>query len=88
MVDDPWVSVAVYCERVSAQAILAILEGEGFPCYIASDEHVPGLGSAFAIRVPAHLLPRARSLLERGPVSDRELADLAMQGPPEGSTDD
>jgi hypothetical protein len=86
MPDDPWTSVAIYSERVSAEAILAILAGEGFPCYIASDEHVPGLGSAFAVRVPAHLLTRARSLVEHGDVSDSELCDLAMRGPPEGST--
>jgi hypothetical protein len=86
MPDDPWVSVAIYSERVSAQAILAILAGEGFPCYIASDEHVPGLGSAFAVRVPTDLLARARSLVEHGDVSDSELHDLAMRGPPEGST--
>jgi hypothetical protein len=86
MPDDPWTSVAVYPERVSAEAILAILAGDGLPCYIASDEHVPGLGSAFAVRVPAHLLKRARSLVEQGDVSDSELDDLAMRGPPEGTT--
>ena len=84
MPDDPWTSVAVYSERVTAEAILAILAAEGFPCYIASDEHVPGLGSAFAVRVPAHLLKRARSLVEQGDVSDSELSDLALRGPPEG----
>jgi hypothetical protein len=87
MPQETWTSVAVYSERVSAEAILAILAGEGFPCYIASDEHVPGLGSAFSVRVPSHLLRRAQSLVERGEVSDSELTDLAMKEPPEGSTE-
>ena len=87
MPDDIWASVAVYSERVSAEAIRAVLAGEGLPCYIASDEHVPGLGSAFSVRVPGHLLRRARALVERGDVSDSELTELALKAPPEGSAD-
>jgi len=84
MPDDDWTSVAVYSERVAAEAILAILAGEGIPCYIASDAYLPGLGSAFAVRVPAHLLGGARALVAEGEVSDSDLADLAMRAPPEG----
>ncbi len=86
VVDDIWTSVAVYSERISAEAIRAVLAGEGLPCYIASDEHVPGLGSAFSVRVPGSLLRRARSLVEPGDVSDSELTELALKEPPDGST--
>jgi hypothetical protein len=87
MTDDTWSSVGDYPERVSAEAILGLLAGEGFPCYIASNAHVPGLGSVFSVRVPSSLLGRAQALLEHGPVSDSELTELALREPPEGSAD-
>ena len=86
MPDDTWTNVAVYSERVSAEAIRAILDGAGVPCYIASDEHVPGLGSAFSVRIPVDYLRRARSLVEQGEVSDSELTELALREPPDAST--
>jgi hypothetical protein len=82
MPDDSWASVADYADRISAEAIVGLLSGEGFPCYIASNEHVPGLGSAFSVRVPSHLLRRALSLIAQSHVSDAELTALAMRDPP------
>jgi len=78
MTDDRWSSVGDYPERVTAEAILGLLEREGLPCYIASDAFVPGLGSVFSVRVPASLVGRAQALLEHGPVSDAELTALAL----------
>jgi len=85
MSDDRWSSVGDYPERVEAEAILGVLAGEGLPCYIASNAHVPGLGSVFSVRVPAALLARAQSLLEGSPVSDAELTELALAAPGEES---
>jgi hypothetical protein len=75
--DEHWNSVATYSDRPSAEATLGLLLAEGLPCFIASDEHVPGLGSSFAVRVPSALLHRARWMLERVQVSEAELNYLA-----------
>ncbi len=83
MTDDRWSSVGDYDERVSAEAILGVLVGEGLPCYVHSDAHVPGLGSAFSVRVPAALAARARALLAHEAISDSELTELALRTPPE-----
>jgi hypothetical protein len=72
-----WVSVATYSDRISAQAVLGLLSGQGLPAYIKSDEFVPGLGSNFSVFVPADQARQAQRLLEQGHVSEKELTELA-----------
>jgi hypothetical protein len=81
MSDDKWISVADYTDRISAEAIVGLLGQEKLPCYIFSNAHIPGLGSAFSVRVPPHILSQAQSLLEQSRVSESELTDLAMSVP-------
>lgn len=87
MTDDRWSSVGDYGERVAADAILELLSREGLPCYVTSNAHVPGLGSAFSVRVPAPLLACARALLEHEEISDSELTELALREPPQDPGD-
>ena len=87
MTDDGWSGVADFPERVAAEAVLGILARDGLPCYIASDAHVPGLGSVFSIRVPQACVARARALIGEGLVSDEELTALAL-GVPRAEPDD
>jgi hypothetical protein len=72
-----WVTVAVYSDRLSAEATLGLLAAEEMPAYISSDEHVPGLGIRFAVLVPSDVVPRAHWLLRAPPISDGELTYLA-----------
>jgi hypothetical protein len=72
-----WVSVATYSDKISAEAVLGLLTGEGLPAYIKSDEHVPGLGSNFSVFVPPDRVRQAQRLFEQGQVSEKELTDLA-----------
>jgi hypothetical protein len=72
-----WASVATYSDRISAEAILGLLTGAGVPAYIKSDEHVPGLGSNFSVFVPPDRIRQARRILDQGPVSEKELTELA-----------
>jgi len=81
MSDDKWISVADYTDRISAEAIVGLLGQEKLPCYIFSNAHIPGLGSAFSVRVPPQFLSQAQLLLEQSHVSESELADLAMSVP-------
>ena len=86
MPNDTWTSVSDYADRASAEALLGLLTGEAVPCYIASNEHVPGLGSSFRVCVPSQLAQRAKSILEQGRVSESELTDLAMSEPRDASS--
>ncbi len=86
MADEHWSSVVTYSDRPSAEATLELLSADGLPCFIASNEHVPGLGSSFEVRVPSALLHRARWMLERVQVSEAELNYLAT-GQLEGEPD-
>ena len=83
MTVDRWQSVGDYDERVAAEAIRGVLAAAGLPCYIRSDAHVPGLGSAFSVRVPEALAGQARELLLHEAISDAELTELALQQPPQ-----
>jgi Putative prokaryotic signal transducing protein len=78
-----WVSVATYSDKISAEAILGLLTGEGLPAYIESDEHVPGLGTRFSVFVPNDRERQAQRILEQGQVSDTELTELAMAVKPD-----
>lgn len=72
-----WASAADYSDRISAEAALTLLLDDGVPAYIASNAYVPGLGSDFAVLVPADSLHRARRILQVLPLSERELTYLA-----------
>jgi hypothetical protein len=85
--DDKWAAVASFSDRASAEAILGLLIGNNLPGYIASNEHVPGLGTNFSACVPAHLLHRAQWILEQCRVSEEELTYLATGELPEGAED-
>ena len=78
MNDADWVNVETFADRLSAEALVGLLAGEGVPSYIASDEPIPGLARSFSVRVPPPLLHRARWLLSQEPVSESELTHLAM----------
>ena len=78
-----WVSVATYSDKISAEAILGLLNGAGLPAYIESDEHVPGLGSRFSVFVPYDRERQARRIFEQGHVSDTELTELALAVKPD-----
>jgi hypothetical protein len=51
MPDDTWSSVATYSDRISAEAVLGALAAAKLAGYIASNEHIPGLGSEFSVLV-------------------------------------
>ena len=78
MSNDAWTSVATYSDKLSAEALLGLLTAEGLPAYIKSDEHVPGLGSNFAVFVPPDRLRQAQWLLQQTHVSEQELTRLAV----------
>lgn len=76
--DELWTTISAFQDRPSAEATRELLGAEGVPCFIASNEFVPGLGSNFELRVPSALAQRARGLLEQTPISDSELNALAV----------
>ena len=75
--EQTWATAAVYSDRMLAEAALGLVAGDDIPAYISSDEHVPGLGTRFAVLVPSQLLHRARWLLRASPISEQELTYLA-----------
>ena len=87
MPDDRWTAVTAYPDRASAEALLGLLDANAVPGYIASNEHVPGLGSHFAVLVPARLLHRAQWVIEQCRVTERELIYLATGELPAGPED-
>ena len=86
MSNPAWTSVATYADRISAEAILGLLTSQSVPCYIASNEHVPGLGTKFSVCVPSRLTDAANTILADNRVSDSELTDLAMSVPRDESS--
>jgi len=80
-----WSVVATFGDRIGAQALFGLLESENLPCYLASNEPVPGLGSEFAILVPTELLARARRIREQSAVSEEELTFLATGESPDAA---
>jgi len=85
MPDDPWSSVATYTDRISAEAVLALLVSEQIIGQIVSNEHIPGLGSEFSVLVPSEWRSRALSVLEQSRVPERELTFLATGELPKAS---
>lgn len=72
-----WSIVATFGDRISAQALVGLLDSEKIVCRLVSNEPLPGLGSEFAVMVPQGLLPRATRLREEAHVSEQELTYLA-----------
>jgi len=77
VVEETWISVATYPDRVSAEAVLELLAKENVAGYIASNDYIPGLGSNFSVLVPNHLQDRANRILAQSRVSESELTLLA-----------
>ena len=74
---DDWSVVATFGDRISAQALVGLLDSEKVLCRLSSNEPLPGLGSEFAVLVPKHLLARATRIREEAHVSEQELTFLA-----------
>jgi hypothetical protein len=74
---DGWSVVAKFGDRISAQALVGLLESEKLPCYLASNAAVPGLGTEFAVLVPTEFLRKAQWTVEQARVSEQELTYLA-----------
>ncbi|HEX3839069.1 MAG TPA: hypothetical protein VHW25_19090 [Steroidobacteraceae bacterium] len=82
MAIEGWSAVATFGDRISAQAVVGLLESERVPCYLASNAAVPGLGTEFTVLVPADFLRKAQRTVEQARVSEQELTDLAMGAGP------
>jgi hypothetical protein len=83
-----WSVVATFGDRISAQALVGLMESEKLPCYLASNAAVPGLGTEFAVLVPSEFLRKARRTIDQARVSEQELTYLALgetPGEPEKS---
>ena len=72
-----WSIVATFGDRISAQALVGLLDSEKLPCRLISNEPLPGLGTQFAVMVPQELLRRATRIREEAQVSEQELTFLA-----------
>ncbi len=75
---DDWSVVAAFGDRISAQALVGLLDSEQLLCRLVSNEPLPGLGSEFAVLVPTPLLQRARRIRDEARVSEQELTELAL----------
>ena len=83
-----WTIVATFGDRISAQALVGLLDSEKILCRLVSNEPLPGLGSEFAVMVPRGLLQRATRIREEARVSEQELTYLAtgeLPGPADKS---
>ena len=83
---DGWSVVATFGDRISAQALIGLLESEKLPCYLASNAAVPGLGTEFTVLVPTDFLRQAQRAVEQARVSEQELTELAL-GPSTGESE-
>lgn len=72
-----WGIVATFGDRISAQALVGLLDSEKLPCRLISNEPLPGLGTQFAVLVPQELLRQATRIREAAQVSEQELTFLA-----------
>jgi hypothetical protein len=72
-----WSILATFGDRISAQALVGLLDSEKLTCRLISNEPLPGLGSEFAVMVPRMLLQRATRLRDEARVSEQELTYLA-----------
>lgn len=81
-----WVSVGEYQDPSSAQVVSQRLTIEGIPNrvvfgYLGSTYPSPGSSPCW-IWVPPQSVAKAKEILKEPPVSDAELAALAMKYPP------
>ncbi len=75
---DGWSEIASFGDPISAEALVGLLESEKVPCHIDSNEIVPGLGTRFAVLVPAELVHRANWVRNQAAhVTEQELTYLA-----------
>jgi hypothetical protein len=72
-----WSILATFGDRISAQALVGLLDSERLACRLISNEPIPGLGTEFAVLVPKGLLERATRIREEARVSEQELTFLA-----------
>jgi hypothetical protein len=72
-----WSVFATFGDRISAQALIGLLESEKLPCRFVSNEVVPGLGTEFSVLVHTNQLHRAKWIREQSQVSVQELTYLA-----------
>jgi hypothetical protein len=79
---DGWSVVGTFGDRISAQALVGLLESEKLPCYLASNAAVPGLGTEFTVLVPSEFLRKAQRTVEQARVSEQELTSLALAASP------
>ncbi len=77
-----WSAVATFGDRISAHALMGLLESEKLPCYLASNAAVPGLGTEFTVLVPTEFLRKAQWTVAQAHVSEQELTELAMGARP------
>ena len=83
---DGWSEIATFADRISAEALVGLLASEKVPCRIDSNEIVPGLGTRFAVLVPAQFVHRAAWIRqEAADVTEQELTYLATGKLPDGS---
>lgn len=81
-VSDAWVEIAVYPERLSAEAAAGLLRSESIPVRVLVDEPVPGLVRGCSLQVPETMAMHARKLCSGAALSEEEWAAQY------GSTDD
>ena len=81
-----WREIATFGDRMSAEALVGLLQSEKVPCRIDADEVVPGLGTNFAVLVPAELMHRANWIRQQAAhFSEQELTYLATGELPDGT---
>jgi len=61
----------------SAQALVELLLNRGVPACLDAPDPLPGLDRDYLVRVPAHLVHRARWVAPESPFDEAELANLA-----------
>jgi hypothetical protein len=74
---DGWSIIAAFGDRISAQALVGLLDSEQVPCRFLSNEPIPGLGTEFKVLVPTNLVHRANWIREQSRVSEQELIEVA-----------
>jgi hypothetical protein len=71
-----WPTVGVFRDEASAQAVAGRLHVEGLPVEVYHAGPIPGL-EEFHVRVPEHLVARAKSVMGAGEFTEAELTFLA-----------
>ena len=82
---DTLVVLQVCADHIAADVLVGYLKSESIPAVAHNLAPVPGLEQGTEVLVPRPYLPRAEWLLVQQQPSDSELAELAMESPPESS---